>query len=133
MEISTSISRIMDSSPVVGQPRLRENVAGNRRNECCEGSKKTQEKGGKAFLVPRHERRWTREGEFAPSFSLDRSREEPVGDCRVAINAVELTPGCPFAGKVRLKERTSGRQPPRRAYERGRRVAKRGGEARACL
>lgn len=31
----------------------------------------------------------------------------------MAINAVELTPGWPFAGKVRLKERRNGRQLPR--------------------
>lgn len=30
----------------------------------------------------------------------------------MAINAVELTPGWPFAGKVRLKERRNGRQLP---------------------
>lgn len=34
----------------------------------------------------------------------------------MAINAVELTPGWPFAGKVRLKEGRNGRQlPPQRA------------------
>lgn len=33
----------------------------------------------------------------------------------MAINAVELTPGWPFAGKVRLKEGRNGRQlPPQR-------------------
>lgn len=36
----------------------------------------------------------------------------------MAINAVELTPGCPFAGKVRLKERRNGRQLPRNERER---------------
>lgn len=46
-----------------------------------------------------------------------RSHTEPAGDCRVAINAVELTPGCPFAGKVRLKERRNGRQLPRNERE----------------
>lgn len=57
-----------------------------------------------------------------PLALLGRSHSEPVGDCRVAINAVELTPGCPFAGKVRLKERRNGRQLPRseRASERTR-------------
>lgn len=34
------------------------------------------------------------------------------GEFRAAINAVELTPGWPFAGKVRLKERRNGRQLP---------------------
>lgn len=61
-----------------------------------------------------------REEEGAGSHPLVHSvaRTEPVGDCRVAINAVELTPGCPFAGKVRLKERRNGRQLPRSASER---------------
>lgn len=54
-----------------------------------------------------------------------RSHTEPAGDCRVAINAVELTPGCPFAGKVRLKERRNGRQLPRNERKRDR-----GGRAR---
>lgn len=61
------------------------------------------------------------------SLSLGRSHTETAGDCRVAINAVELTPGCPFAGKVRLKERRNGRQLPRSERTRGRR------SARACL
>lgn len=43
-------------------------------------------------------------------------REGWWGEFRVAINAVELTPGWPFAGKVRLKEGRNGRQlPPQRA------------------
>jgi len=46
-------------------------------------------------------------------------RTEPVGDCRVAINAVELTPGCPFAGKVRLKERKRERTPTTPRSDRG--------------
>lgn len=37
---------------------------------------------------------------------------EGGGEFRAAINAVELTPGWPFAGKVRLKERRNGRQLP---------------------
>lgn len=67
--------------------------------------------------APREKR--AREGR-AGSHPLAHSvaRTEPVGDCRVAINAVELTPGCPFAGKVRLKERRNRRQLPRSASER---------------
>lgn len=59
------------------------------------------------------------EGEISHplSLSLGLSHTETAGDCRVAINAVELTPGCPFAGKVRLKERRNGRQLPRNERE----------------
>jgi len=66
------------------------------------------------------------EGDLTPSLSQSLA-QNPVGDCRVAINAVELTPGCPFAGKVRLKERRNGRQLPRSKRASGRMRGRRGG------
>lgn len=70
------------------------------------------EKGGKAWSFLYKDDGGEEDGvSLTPSFSV--ARTESVGDCRVAINAIELTPGCPFAGKVRLKERRNGRQLPR--------------------
>lgn len=95
------------------------------------------EKGGKAsFLTSRGAGREEAEGEIStPRFSLFLSvarTSKPVGDRRVAINAVELTPGCPFAGKVRLKESRNGRQLPRSELARGRR-GREGESARASM
>lgn len=70
---------------------------------------------------------------LSPSLFLSVARtSKPVGDRRVAINAVELTPGCPFAGKVRLKESRNGRQLPRSELARGRR-GREGESARASM
>lgn len=95
------------------------------------GSKKTRREGWRSLsrsLGGREKPGRVRSLSPSPSsLSLSRSHTETAGDCRVAINAVELTPGCPFAGKVRLKERRNGRQLPRSERTRGRR------SARACL
>lgn len=83
------------------------------------GIEEDAEKGAEASFLTRHGAGRARSGGvISPphsllSLSFSVVRTEPVGDCRVAINAVELTPGCPFAGKVRLKERRNGRQLPR--------------------
>lgn len=91
------------------------------------GIEEDAEKGGEASFLTRHGVGRARSGgvispphslfplSLSVSLSFSVVRTEPVGDCRVAINAVELTPGCPFAGEVRLKERRNGRQlPPQR-------------------
>lgn len=79
------------------------------------GIEEDAKKGAEASFLTRHDAGRAGNGgmispphsffPLSPPFSLLFVRTEPVGDCRVAINAVELTPGCPFAGKVRLKER----------------------------
>lgn len=87
---------------VEGNERWRR--ASGRRKEKREEGKRGKEGGGKAVGFLRGEG-W-REGRVRRWW----------GEFRVAINAVELTPGWPFAGKVRLKEGRNGRQlPPQRA------------------
>lgn len=97
--------------------RAKDGASGRRKErekERGRGKGRGKKGGGKAVGFLRGgggEGMTRREG---PALVKRRRRGEGEGgrEFRAAINAVELTPGWPFAGKVRLKERRNGRQLP---------------------